>query len=214
MRTAWYPTTLVFVFTALLAQQISLGADAPRFLFGPATPVSELNMPGDGDWQLSLTPDGLEAFFARTNFDSENLSTSSVLYTSRRTSTSEPFGRPRSIAELAPPNTYGDTGPSISADGLTLYFGRGPTPASMPLEEERIPFRGVFAATRPSRDAAFGPPTEITGLKLLGDPGSFGRPRDLRRRSVSLLPVLPSEPTRFRRLRLPPARCERSLGAG
>ena len=36
MRTAWYPTTLVFVFTALLAQQISLGAIAPQFLFDPA----------------------------------------------------------------------------------------------------------------------------------------------------------------------------------
>ena len=149
MRSTRHSLITALLFAAIMAQRNSLSADAPRFLFGPATPVSELNMPGDGDWQLSLTPDGLEAFFARTNFDSENLSTSSVLYTSRRTSTSEPFGTPRSIAELAPPNTYGDSGPSISADGLTLYFGRGPTPASMPLEEERIPFRGVFAATRP-----------------------------------------------------------------
>ena len=64
MRTAWYPTTLVFVFTVLTAQQNSLGADSPRFLFGTATPVTELQSPGFFTRQFTLTPDGLEAFFA------------------------------------------------------------------------------------------------------------------------------------------------------
>jgi hypothetical protein len=152
-------------------------AATTHFLFGPATPVAELNAKDFGDVHLSLTPDGLEAFFARTTWDSKKeLRKSAEIYTTRRKSTDEPFETPKSVAELAPPKTWGDTAPSISADGLTLYFGRAPNGASMPSEEERLKIQGVFAATRPSRSAPFGPAVEITGLKAPADTGGIGRP--------------------------------------
>ncbi len=171
------PLALIVLTVVAVGLAARLPAAPPQFLFGPATPVAELNAPGFGDIQVSLTPDGLEAFFARTTWDpATDLRTSSEIYTARRATTSDAFGTPHSLAELAPPDTWGDSAPSISADGLTLYFGRAPNGASMPSEEDRWPIQGVFAATRPSRDAPFGAPSEITGLKPPTDAAGLGRP--------------------------------------
>ena len=65
MRFIRYPLLILFVLATSMAQQRPVNADSPRYLFGTATPVTELNAPGFGDVHMSLTHDGLEAFFAR-----------------------------------------------------------------------------------------------------------------------------------------------------
>jgi hypothetical protein len=176
MRSASY---LLFslLLAAVFAPRNAHSADSPRYLFGTATPVTELNAPGVADVAISLTPDGLEAFFARATFDpTTDLRTSAEIYTARRASTSDPFGTPQRVAEWAPPVTYGDAAPSISEDGLTLYFGRALNGASQPSEALRLPTQGIYAATRPSRDEPFAAPQEIMNLRADDDPGALGRP--------------------------------------
>jgi Tol biopolymer transport system component len=69
----------------------------------------------------SISADGLELFFSRqpTGPGSDDL------YVSRRATTSDPFPAPVTIDELNTP-TAAESDPTISYDGRTLWFARGP----------------------------------------------------------------------------------------
>jgi hypothetical protein len=82
-----------------------------------ATPAKVPELEGAfGEHGPALRDDGLEVVFAR----SPTMNAPSDLYHARRATTAEPFGTPMPLAAI---NT-GDReeGPSLSADGLTLYF--------------------------------------------------------------------------------------------
>ncbi len=153
---------VLFIFAAGSATGL-LSAAPTRFLFGQATPVAELNTPGVGESGLTLTPDGLEAFFARAQPDSVDPTeaSQSEIYTARRTSVNDPFGAPTRVTELTPPATYLDAKPSISSDGLMLYYNQFHAGS----DEERRGSSRIFVAARPSRDAPFGTPQEVAGLR-------------------------------------------------
>jgi hypothetical protein len=91
----------------------------------------------------SISRDGLELYFTRTqSFDT----TDAAVWVATRSSTSAPFGN----ATLLPSNvnTGYTSAPSISADGLTLFFS-----------SDRVGGFGnwdIWAATRPSRNAPWG----------------------------------------------------------
>ncbi|MFO0901306.1 MAG: hypothetical protein U0836_28095, partial [Pirellulales bacterium] len=89
---------VLFTFVAGSATE-QLPAAPPQFLFGQATPVTELNTPGIGETGLTLTPDGLEAFFARAQQDSTDPTeaSQSEIYTARRTSVNDPFEAPTRV---------------------------------------------------------------------------------------------------------------------
>ena len=118
MRSVCYPTTLVLVFTALMAQQNSLGADVPRFLFGPAQLVEGISTPGVGEDAPSPTPDELELFFGSNSGQAGRLTNFTWHVVSRSDSH---FGSPVPLVSL---NTdlVKETQPSISNDGLTIYY--------------------------------------------------------------------------------------------
>jgi M6 family metalloprotease-like protein len=102
---------------------------------------------------FSISRDGLEIFFASDrpgglgNLD---------IYRAARNSVNEPFNGPENVAEV---NTAADeTGPSISADRLTLYFARYVAGYDYDL----------FSATRPALDQPFAAPQPISSLNSAG----------------------------------------------
>lgn len=86
--------------------------DAP---FGPPVLVTELSSPAFDD-DPTLTDDQLEIFFASNRVGGR----SGDLWTATRPSTSDPWNAPIPIEALN--TTTNDACPSISPDGLTLFF--------------------------------------------------------------------------------------------
>ena len=125
------------------------GPDAPtsgRPRFGPATPVSELNVPDAKDEDITLTGDLLEIFFLSERSGTREL------WTSTRASRSEPWAPPRLVTEL---NTdLSEITPSVSADGLRIWFYSGKAPD------------GIWSATRASRSAPWQPAQPLSELIL------------------------------------------------
>ncbi|HKB02573.1 MAG TPA: hypothetical protein VKD90_10160 [Gemmataceae bacterium] len=91
--------------------------------FGPATNVAELNSP-QRDTRTTISRDGLEFFLTSTR-DGSVLSATGTpsldIWVSTRASTADMWGTPVNVG--APINTPANDGaPSLSFDGLTLYF--------------------------------------------------------------------------------------------
>src|SRR5262245_58586309 len=84
--------------------------------FRNVQPVAELNTTGNED-DPTLTADQLEIFFTSTRAGGLG---ADDIWTSRRPSTSAPWGAPTLVTELSSPSR--DLRPWISPDGLLLYF--------------------------------------------------------------------------------------------
>ena len=101
---------------------------------------------------FSISRDGLEIFFASDRISGR---TDLDIYRATRNSVTEQFGTPVNVAEV---NTAADeTGPSISADRLTLYFVRNVGTPS-------IPNYDLFTATRSALDQPFAAAQPISEL--------------------------------------------------
>jgi hypothetical protein len=89
--------------------------------FGPASPVAELNTPGN-DIQPNVRKDGREVVFS-----SQNGTNGQDIYTATRASTDDPWPTPVNLGGTV--NTAAnETRPSLSWDAHTLLFGRAPGP--------------------------------------------------------------------------------------
>ena len=96
--------------------------------FGPASPVAELNTPGN-EIQPNVRKDGLEVVFS-SNFDHPGAQGSQDVYVSTRSSVDEPWSPPVNLGTSV--NTAaGESRPSLSWDARTLLFGRAPGPEGM-----------------------------------------------------------------------------------
>jgi hypothetical protein len=98
---------------------------------------------------FSISRDGLEIFFASNR---DGGSGGLDIYRAVRTSVNEPFGPPVNVSEINTP--VDETGPSISADRLTLYF----------TGYNASTYYDLYTATRPALDQPFDPPQPITEL--------------------------------------------------
>jgi hypothetical protein len=88
--------------------------------FGPAVPVPELNSPA-ADIQPNVRKDGLEVVFASMR----KPQVGHDLWSATRESVDAPWSEPVNLGDEV--NTpANETRPSLSWDGSTLYFGRGP----------------------------------------------------------------------------------------
>lgn len=99
----------------------------------------------------SLSADGLELYF---HLQSEVVDRAD-LWVTRRATKSEPWGP---AEKLGPPinSTKGESAPSISADGLELYFSfKDPT---LPDDD---PVQGFYVARRETTDAPWGEPVSL-----------------------------------------------------
>lgn len=87
--------------------------------FGPATPVTELNVAGVADYQPAVRKDGLEVVFASSRTGS--LSPLPDLWVSTRESTSDPWSTPVNLGSKV--NSTGwDFHPTLSWDATTMIF--------------------------------------------------------------------------------------------
>lgn len=128
----------------------------PSQPFSAPTPISELNT-GATEADPATTLDELEIFFTSDRQDG------SCIYRAARMTTSEPWGPATRLDALCP---TGAVGPTISADGLTLYYNRIEVPNLLGT---------VMVATRGSRDAAFGAEATVPTLSSSTDL-AFGYP--------------------------------------
>jgi hypothetical protein len=118
--------------------------------FGPPTPVMEL---GAG---LGPCPraDNLEIFFVR-GASPNNLD----LWRADRPTTSVPWNPPVPLSELN--TTKFEIGPTLTGDGLRIYFCREPGNYDY----------DIWTATRPNLTSPFGPPTLVTELNTTSREG-------------------------------------------
>jgi len=121
----------------------------PAKPFGAPTPLTALNAPGVEDSHGRLTPDELTIFFSSLRAGGAG---GADLYTASRTRRTDPFGAPANLG--APINApSGELMPSVTGDGLTLYF-----------VSDRAFGSHVWFATRPSVASPFTAPQVAVGL--------------------------------------------------
>lgn len=119
MRQVDHATTslwLVIVGSLLLAPPTAKG----DFVFGEPTKVPNLNS-SSAEISPSISADGLELYFASNDQHGADLSYHDIWVTTR-TSTDEPWGVPRNLGSPVNTPSGAEVNPSISADGLELYF--------------------------------------------------------------------------------------------
>ncbi len=110
-----------------------------NFVVGEATKVPGINSSA-ADWGSRLSRDGLELYIASTR-DGGDGDTSENIWVARRATVSDPWSEPVKLD--ASINTSGrEISPSLSPDGLELYFGRW--------------YTDVWVARRTSKDAPWG----------------------------------------------------------
>jgi len=128
--------------------------------FGAA--IAIVLVPGMGvDDDPSMTSDLLELYFNRE----------SDIFVAKRTTPSGLFGTPVRILEVS--SGSNETGPSISGDGLTLYFASD-RPGTLGLND-------VWVSTRASRTATWGVPVHLSDLSSsTDDTGIAGTNDDLK----------------------------------
>jgi hypothetical protein len=108
-----------------VAGDIYVSHQLPDGSFGPATPVAELNSPGN-DIQPNIRKDGLEIVFSSNHAYPGAQGTQDV-YVSTRPSTDAPWSTPVNLGTAV--NTgAAETRPALSWDARTLVFGRAPGP--------------------------------------------------------------------------------------
>jgi len=88
--------------------------------FGPAVRVDEVNSTTAVDIQPNVRKDGREMVFASTR----KAGVGQDLWSATREDVDDPWSEPVNLAEVNTPDN--ETRPSLSWDGETLYFGRGP----------------------------------------------------------------------------------------
>ncbi len=138
----------VFV-TSLLVLGVLSGVDAPparaEFALGEA---ERINLPlSSGDYFGCLSYDGLEMYIDSSRAGGQG---GSDVYVLRRASTEEDWGAPENLGALVNSVKY-DELPSISADGLTLYFQ----------SDRDYTWPDIYMTTRSDRNTPWGPAVNL-----------------------------------------------------
>jgi len=93
--------------------------------YGPASPVTELNSPGN-DIQPNVRKDGREVVLS-SNYPYAGAQGGQDIHVATRSSVDDPWSAPVNIG-AAVNTAAGETRPSFSWDARMLYFGRAPGP--------------------------------------------------------------------------------------
>lgn len=140
---------------------LSCQAAKGDFIFGEPARVTSINSPS-GDYGPCVTADGLELYFG-SGRDSGGDACGESMWVTTRTTRDEPWGTPENLGSPFNTSSYSDTNPSISADGLELYFS-DPWPPLLGGCELRAGGHGrgdVWVSKRDTREAAWGPPVNL-----------------------------------------------------
>lgn len=122
----------------------------PTAAFDAPVPVPGFNT-ADTEGVPRLTPDELELYFYF--YVNVGGTQDPNLYRAQRSSVEQPFGAATAIPRVN--TTSAEYDPSVSSDGLTLFF-----------ESNRIAGEGLhlYMSTRPSQAAEFGAPAELANV--------------------------------------------------
>lgn len=135
---------------AMADAMVDAMADAPPGVGPFGTPGIIVLVPGIGvDDDPSMTSDLLELYFNREN----------DIFVAKRASVGAQFGLGVKIAEVS--SSSNETGPSVSGDGLTLYFASDRAPT--------LGFNDIWEATRASRSNPWGARVHVTELSSAAD---------------------------------------------
>ncbi len=143
-----------FVAVTFLTVLFATGSVRADFAFGPPENLGPVVNSSSGEGTISVSGDGLEMYFSSNRPGGLGYE---ELWVSTRQDTSEPWGSP---TNLGPPvnSPYREGYPSVSADGLTLYFSdyfyRPDRPGG-------VGGHDLWVATRPSRNDPWGEPTNL-----------------------------------------------------
>ncbi len=144
-------TKAVFVVVMLVTCGRQASAD---FIFGPAQNLGPVVNSSSGEGTVSVSADRLEMYFSSNRPGGLGYED---LWVSTRQDVDDPWGPP---VNLGPPvdSSYRESYPSVSADGLTLYFSdyfyRPDRPGG-------VGGHDLWVATRPSRNDPWGEPTNL-----------------------------------------------------
>jgi len=136
----------------ILVLALGLAAEVSRadFTFGTPINLGPIVNSSDVDWMPSLSADGLTLYFGSRRgggFGNEDI------YVTTRETTSDPWEEP---VNLGPPvNTSNwEQGPSISADGLTLFFSSYNRPGGSGGDD-------IYVTTRATKDDPWSTPVNL-----------------------------------------------------
>jgi len=115
--------------------------------FTTSAPMDDLNSTAS-EVYLRMAQDELTAYFARQEPDE-------ILYVATRPSSTAPFSTPIKLV-ITGNGTLETTSPSVTADGLTMYFTSNRTGT--------LGGRDIYRATRPVTTTNFGNITQLTAL--------------------------------------------------
>ena len=122
--------------------------------FSNPQPVAEVNT-GYNEGPASISADGLSLFFSSGRPGGAGYGD---LYMATRLDTNSPFGTPVNLSEIN--SVEGDNSPSISTDGLSLYYWVREMPSLGPQE--------IWAATRSDVSLPFNTPYNVEELNIDG----------------------------------------------
>jgi Tol biopolymer transport system component len=125
--------------------------------FSAPVPISVST--ADFEGTPALSSDGLELFFKSTRPGGVG---GQDLWTATRTTTALPWSTPVNVTELNSPAD--DTGPTLTADGLTMWFESSRTGGLGDVD--------IYVATRPARGAPWSAPVLVTELSSISGDGA------------------------------------------
>ncbi len=145
-----------WVHWVVLAGILVSGASGAKadFVLGPARSLGLIVNSPWSDFGTCTSVDGLELYFSS---DRPGGSGGPDLWGSTRQSTQEPWGAPVNLGPTVN-SPYADCYPSLSADGLALYFSGDYSSSPRP---GGLGGADIWMTTRASRTAAWGPPVNL-----------------------------------------------------
>ena len=144
--------------TILLVLVLSLGMIPEQakadFTFGTPHNLGPIINSASSDYGACISADGLELYFASERAGGFG---AGDIWVSSRQSINDPWGPPANLGATVN-GPYSESYPSLSSDGLTLYFSDAYSGAPRP---GGLGAGDIWMTTRPGRDASWGTPVNL-----------------------------------------------------
>ena len=156
-RTRWVGAMLLLAALACIVLTNAYVAKAD-YTFSTVTNLGPVVNSSAGEWDPEISADGLSLYFASNRPGANGLSD---LYVATRLTTNDDWGQPANLGPTFNSSSY-DEAPSISADGLELYF----TSQRLGLGNYNL-----YVSTRATKNDPWGAPSNLGSIINDGQAG-------------------------------------------